>query len=45
MPTTRVNITVEEDVLNEFYRLANKKGIKLSTLVTIKLKEFIEKRK
>jgi antitoxin component of RelBE/YafQ-DinJ toxin-antitoxin module len=45
MPTTRVNISVDEEVLNEFYRLANKKGIKLSTLITIKLKEFIEDEK
>jgi antitoxin component of RelBE/YafQ-DinJ toxin-antitoxin module len=45
MPTTRVNITVDEDVLKEFYRLANKKGIKLSSLVTIMLKDFIEEEK
>ena len=42
MAVKRVNITVDPDKLEEFYRLAAKKGIKFSTWVNAKLDEFIE---
>jgi antitoxin component of RelBE/YafQ-DinJ toxin-antitoxin module len=41
----RVNITVDPKVLDEFYRLAGKKGIKFSTWVQVKMEEFIEEEK
>jgi antitoxin component of RelBE/YafQ-DinJ toxin-antitoxin module len=41
----RVNITVDPNVLDEFYRLAAKKGIKFSTWVQVKMEEFIEEEK
>ncbi|WP_163538317.1 hypothetical protein [Gracilibacillus sp. YIM 98692] len=45
MATKRVNITVEEQVMDEFFKFANKKGIKFSTWVNVKMKEFIEEEK
>ncbi|WP_299090330.1 hypothetical protein [uncultured Metabacillus sp.] len=45
MTTKRVNITVDPKKLDEFYRLAAKKGIKFSTWVDAKLDEFIEEEK
>jgi hypothetical protein len=41
----RVNITVDPQTLDEFYRLAAKKGIKFSTWVQVKMEEFIEEEK
>jgi antitoxin component of RelBE/YafQ-DinJ toxin-antitoxin module len=41
----RVNITVDPEVLDEFYRYAAKKGIKFSTWVQVKMEEFIEEEK
>lgn len=41
----RVNITVDPKKLDEFYRLAAKKGIKFSTWVDAKLDEFLEEEK
>lgn len=41
----RVNITVDPEKLDEFYRLAAKKGIKFSTWVQVKMDEFIEEEK
>jgi hypothetical protein len=41
----RVNITVDPKKLEEFYRLAAKKGIKFSTWVDAKLDEFLEEEK
>jgi predicted peroxiredoxin len=41
----RVNITVDPKTLDEFYRLAAKKGIKFSTWVQVKMEEFIEEEK
>lgn len=41
----RVNITVDPETLDEFYRLAAKKGIKFSTWVQVKMEEFIEEEK
>lgn len=45
MVTTRHNITLEEEVYEEFCRHAGKKGIKVSTWINIKMKEFIEEEK
>ncbi|EWG12759.1 hypothetical protein [Cytobacillus firmus] len=45
MVVKRVNITVDPDTLDEFYRLASKKGIKFSTWVQVKMEEFIEEEK
>ncbi|WP_171016736.1 hypothetical protein [Pseudalkalibacillus caeni] len=45
MAVKTVNITVDPDDLEEFYRLASKKGIKFSTWVQVKMKEFIEEEK
>jgi antitoxin component of RelBE/YafQ-DinJ toxin-antitoxin module len=42
LATKRVNITVDPETLDEFYRLAAKKGIKFSTWVQVKMEEFIE---
>ncbi|MFJ5713107.1 hypothetical protein [Neobacillus sp. NPDC093127] len=41
----RVNITVDHEVLEQFFKLAEKKGIKISPFVNAKLKEFIEDEK
>ncbi|MGM0971697.1 MAG: hypothetical protein ACQEW2_02435 [Bacillota bacterium] len=45
MVVKRVNITVDPETLDEFYRLASKKGIKFSTWVQVKMEEFIEEEK
>ncbi|WP_227935562.1 hypothetical protein [Alkalihalobacillus deserti] len=45
MATTRHNITLEEEVYKEFCKYAGKKGIKVSTWINIKMKEFIEEEK
>lgn len=45
LATKRVNITVDPQTLDEFYRLAGKKGIKFSTWVQVKMEEFIEEEK
>lgn len=45
LATSRHNITVEDEVYEEFCRYAGKKGIKISTWVTQKMKEFIEEEK
>lgn len=45
MATKRVNITVDPVTLDEFYRIAAKKGIKFSTWVQVKMEEFIEEEK
>ena len=45
LATSRHNITLEEDVYEEFCRYAGKKGIKVSTWINIKMKEFIEEEK
>lgn len=41
----RQNITLDPDVYDEFCKYAGKKGIKVSTWVNIKMKEFIEEEK
>jgi antitoxin component of RelBE/YafQ-DinJ toxin-antitoxin module len=45
LATKSVNITVDPDTLDEFYRLAAKKGIKFSTWVQVNMEEFIEEEK
>lgn len=42
---SRHNISLEPDVYEEFCKYAGKKGIKVSTWVNIKMKEFIEEEK
>lgn len=45
MATSRHNISLEEGVYDEFAKYAAKKGIKISTWINIKMKEFIEEEK
>lgn len=45
MATVRENMSIDEEVLEEFCKYAGKKGIKISTWVTLKMKEFIEEEK
>ncbi|SDJ75999.1 hypothetical protein [Salimicrobium halophilum] len=45
MSTSRHNITLEDGVYDEFCKYAGKKGIKVSTWVNVKMKEFIEEEK
>lgn len=45
MATSRHNITLDPDVYEEFCKYAGKKGIKVSTWINIKMKEFIEEEK
>jgi len=41
----RQNVTIDPEVYEEFCNYAGKKGIKISTWVNIKMKEFIEEEK
>ena len=41
----RQNITLDPDVYEEFCNYAGKKGIKVSTWINLKMKEFIEEEK
>lgn len=43
--TSRHNISLDDEVYEEFCRYAGKKGIKISTWINIKMKEFIEEEK
>lgn len=45
MATVKQNMSIDETVLEEFCKYAGKKGIKISTWVTAKMKEFIEEEK
>lgn len=45
MATKRVNMTLDSEVFEDFRKYAGPKGIKISTWVTIKMKEFVEKEK
>lgn len=45
MATSRHNITLDPAVYEEFCKYAGKKGIKISTWINIKMKEFIEEEK
>ncbi|MFC0188500.1 hypothetical protein ACFFJY_09395 [Fictibacillus aquaticus] len=42
MATKRVNITVDPETLDEWYRLAGRKGMKFSTWIQVMMEEFIE---
>ncbi|KJF26080.1 hypothetical protein [Clostridium aceticum] len=41
----RQNVTLDPDVYEEFCKYAGKKGVKISTWVNLKMKEFIEEEK
>jgi hypothetical protein len=43
--TSRHNISLDNEVYEEFCKYAGKKGIKISTWINIKMKEFIEEEK
>lgn len=45
LAVTRHNITLEPEVYEEFCRYAGKKGIKVSTWINLKMKEFNEEEK
>jgi len=45
MAVRRQNITLDPVVFEEFCNYAGKKGIKISTWINIKMKEFIEEEK
>lgn len=45
MVARRQNITLDPEVFEEFCKYAGKKGIKISTWVNQKMKEFIEEEK
>ena len=45
MATVKQNMSIEKEVLEDFCKYAGKKGIKISTWVTAKMKEFIEEEK
>ena len=40
--TRRVNITLDPEVYERFIRVAEKKGIKVSTWINQRMKEFVE---
>jgi hypothetical protein len=41
----RQNISVDPETFEEFCKYAGRKGMKISTWVTMKMKEFIEEEK
>lgn len=41
----RQNVSIDPETFEEFCNYAGKKGIKISTWVTMKMKEFIEEEK
>ncbi|MBU3112012.1 hypothetical protein [Clostridium lacusfryxellense] len=45
MAVRRQNMSIDPTVFEEFCNYAGKKGIKISTWVTIKMKEFVEEEK
>lgn len=45
MAVKRLNVTVEPELLEEFYKYADKKGITVSPFLQAKMKEFIEEEK
>jgi len=42
MPIIRQNITVDKTVFEKFCLIAGRKGIKISTWITMKMREFVE---
>lgn len=45
MAKKRQNITLDPEVLEEFCNCAGRKGVKISTWINLKMKEFIEEEK
>ena len=45
MAVKRLNVTVDPELLEEFYKYADKKGITISPFLQAKMKEFIEEEK
>lgn len=45
MAVKRLNVTVDPELLEEFYKYADKKGITVSPFLQAKMKEFIEEEK
>ena len=45
MAVRRVNVTVEPELYDEFYKYACKKGISISPFLQAKMKDFIEDEK
>ena len=45
MAVRRVNVTVDPELYDEFYKYACKKGISISPFLQAKMKEFIEEEK
>ena len=45
MATVKQNMSIEKEVLEEFCKYAGRNGIKISTWVTAKMREFIEEEK
>jgi hypothetical protein len=45
MAVKRQNITVDPVIFEEFCNYAGRQGIKISTWITIKMKEFVEEQK
>lgn len=41
-PKTSQNVSLDPDVLIEFHKYAERKGIKLSTWINAQMKQFIE---
>jgi len=45
MAVKRLNVTVDPELLEEFYKYACKKGISISPFLQAKMREFIEEEK
>lgn len=45
MAVRRVNVTVDHELYDEFYKYACRKGISISPFLQAKMKEFIEEEK
>ncbi|EPY2273803.1 hypothetical protein FDF69_08035 [Clostridium sporogenes] len=45
MATIRKNITLDPKVYEDFCKIAERKGIRISTWINAKMKEFIEEEK
>jgi len=45
MATVKQNMSIEKEVLEDFCKYASRNGIKISTWVTAKMREFIEEEK
>ena len=45
MAVRRVNVTVEPELYDEFYKYAERKGISISPFLQAKMRDFIEEEK